>query len=174
LALPPFKVKDALREKMYRCRMALIKVSFDLAAGETVVIQINIPEDETWFMVLDKHGDIPFKVFTHQCIKDRYEAFPALLISRDNLDLPYPIPFIAEEFVRGIIKNVVTTTEHFELTIFRALAPRVYIKWLRRLIDFEDEVKRLMVEEWEKMRPEEKRATVRAWLRQFPLPLVME
>jgi len=174
LALPPFRVKDALREKIYRCYMALIKVSFDLAGGEKVVIHIDIPANETWFMVLDKHGDIPFKTFTHKCIKDRVEAFPALLVSRDNLDLPYPVPFIVEEFVEGIIKNETTVTEHFEMTIYRAVAPRVYIEWLRRLIAFEEEVKRLMVEEWERMSPEERRIAVRAWLQKFPLPLVME
>ena len=173
MAIAPYRIKDALREKVHFVHMSIIKVSFDLDPGEEVAITVDIPPDETWFMVLDKHGDIPYKVFTHRCVKDGFEAFPALLISRDNIDLPYPIPFIAEKYLYGIIKNVSTSTEHFEMTIYKATAPRSYVEWLKREIKFEEEVKKIMVEEWEKLSSTQKRELVRKWMQQGLLPVAI-
>jgi len=162
-----FNLKEATREKKSRSILKLSRVSVTVPAKEEVEVKVYIPPDRVWFMVLDVHGDIPGNVFKHRCEKDGYEAFHQT-IGADNIQLPYSVPFVCEEYLRGTFENLDTVDHKFELTIFYAEIPRVHYDKIVEEVEFEDELKSLVIDAWKELSPKEKRELVRRWLRTAP------
>jgi len=123
-------------------------------------------------MIGDVH-DVPSGVFKHGCVKDDFVAFEPMLIEGDNMILYYTIPWIAERYLLGTFINTTDTDETFILSIYIANLSRSWVEEIKREIDFEEEVKSIMLELWEKSSPEERRSLVELWMKKAPETLAV-
>jgi len=160
-----FDLKGAVKQKEHWSILKFARVRITVPAGETIYIYVRIPKEHVWFIVEDRHGDIPYNVFKHGCIKDGVEAFPPTLIGADCIEIPYAIPYICKEYLYGTIVNTDTADHVFELSIFYAEVERSYYERLAADARFEEEVEKLIREEWNKLDDDEKRELVRRWMR---------
>lgn len=157
-----FDLKEAARQKKYFSIFQIITVRMTIPAGVTVDVHIEIPERFVWFMVGDIH-DVPVGVFRHKCTKDGFTVLD-MVIHSDNMEIPYTIPFVVEHFLDGEFENISATSQDFKLSIWIAVVRRSYYARLLREIEFEDEVKQLMVDIWERLTVQQKKKIVEKWM----------
>jgi len=157
-----FDLKEAVRQKKHVTIFQIMTVRMTIPAGETVYVRIDIPDDLVWFMIGDVH-DVPAGVFRHKCVKDGFTVID-MTIRSDNMEMPYTIPFLVEQYLEGEFENLTDTSHNFNLSIWIATVQRKYHARLLREIEFEDEVKQLMVNVWEGLSLEEKKKMVKKWM----------
>lgn len=160
-------LKDAIKAKVHMCWLRIIKIKMVIPAKSTVKAFVDIPDLYNWLMIGDVH-DVPAGVFKHGCIKDGFVAFEPMIIDGDNMVLYYAIPWLAERYVEGTFINTTDTDQTFILSVFIANLPRLFVEQLKREIAFEEELKSLIIELWEKASAEEKREFVKLWMRRAP------
>jgi len=163
-ATTTFSLKDVIRDKIHECVLKVGKLDTVIPAGSEFETKIELPKEDTWLMAFDVH-DVPSGVFEHTCIKDRYIAIENLPIDGSTMELLYIIPFILEDYVRVILKNVSDTDEEFKLAVYYAKVPTDYVEDLKEEIRYEEELKKLEIEEFRKLSEEEKREVARKRLR---------
>jgi len=149
---------------MHKCVLKVGKIDTVIPAGSEFEVMIKLPDLDTWLMSMDVH-DVPSGVFEHTCIKDHFTAFKDLPIDGSTMELLYTIPFELEEYVRGIFRNVSDSDEEFKLAIYYAKVPTLYIEDLKEEIKYEEELKKLEIEEFKKLSQEEKREVARKRLK---------
>lgn len=163
-----FDLKGAVRQRTHKSRLTMTTFRMTIPAGETVEVLISIPEEQVWFMVGERHGEITYNVFKHGCIKDDFLAFEPTLIGADNVDVPYAIPFMAETYLKETFINTDAAEQAFELTIFFAVVSRVYYEEFKKEVKFEEEVKAILRVIWDEMGLTEKIKTVKKWMMESP------
>lgn len=172
MAYAAFNLYQAVQQKLHQCVLHMARFKLTIPADTTIEAEIKIPINQVWFMVLDHHGDILYNKIKHGCIKDGFTAFEPTLIGADNLEIPYAIPFICEDYLIGTLINTDTTQSHeFELTIFFADVPKDYFAKLKEEVGYDEEVKGLVMERWKTLSPAEKMAVVDKWMGlEVPVP----
>jgi len=160
-----FDLKEIIRQKKHVSIFQIMTIRTTITAGETVEVRIDIPDDLVWLMVGDVH-DVPAGVFRHECRKDGFTVLD-MVIHSDNMEIPYTIPFLVEQYLEGEFENLTDADEDFKLSIWIATMQRDYHARLLREIEFEDEIKKLMVDIWEQLTLDEKKRMVEKWMKRM-------
>jgi len=122
---------DLVRETNWLKEMGvwttLARYFLTIAAGATVVVRVEPPERQAWYIDGETHGNIPLYVFRHGCVKDGKEILPEQLIGCSNLHIQYTVPVVMKEYFEGTLTNTDAVDHDFELVLHYAVVPAEYV-----------------------------------------------
>ena len=89
-----------------------------IAAADEEQYDVEVPENELWFIGLLAHGDILPDIFYVTVFIDDQPVMPRQLLKMSLMDLPFPAPFPAIGRVRIKVENPTAAAATYEAVLW--------------------------------------------------------
>jgi hypothetical protein len=162
-----FDLFNAIRMRRFgRVYTRAFEFGFICPAGVKVTLRVNVPDEHVYFWCYERvDPTIAMGVFQVTCMKDNQWVVPppGYVVNPHTLDLPYPIPFLVEDFYQAEITNTDVVPRLFRAAAFVADIYRDdYDKFVAE-VNFEEEMRALIMKLWSTASEERKLALAAAW-----------